>query len=311
MKIKVTGDFRDVADSAWISTLSEARAKARNDEDALRVVKFLIDHKHTSPLESVSITLSGGGIPGVYAYNKYARTAGIACTIDLLNFLKVTVMNDMFDQEPWQLFTEARPELSKLCIGFTPLEAIEFPDDVSDVIGDHNMEVELISFHDAGPRALNRATWRIKCPLSISVQILRHRTGSFNQVSGRYKTIFQEIVPPVDDCNELFKSIGYDLNRFLGSVDGTIIQYKRLMRDAKKSKNDGIITNDEYKRIREFARFVLPEGRMTELYATFYLTDFYDNFLVLRNSEHAQTEHIWIAQQMKKVLEEPSDVDEQ
>jgi thymidylate synthase ThyX len=74
------------------------------------------------------------------------------------------------------------------------------------------------------------------------------------------------------------------------------------MNKAKAAKKEKIISNSEYKRFREFARFVLPEGRYTELYITFYENDF-KGFLKLRNSSHAQTEHIWIAQKMKKTLE--------
>ncbi len=74
------------------------------------------------------------------------------------------------------------------------------------------------------------------------------------------------------------------------------------MKKAKQSRDDKVISNDEYKRLREFARYILPEGRLTELYATFYLDDFYNNYLPLRNSPHAQTEHIWIAQEMERVL---------
>ena len=70
---------------------------------------------------------------------------------------------------------------------------------------------------------------------------------------------------------------------------------------AKIAKRKDLIDNSEYKRIREFIRFILPEGRITELYATFYLNDF-DSFLKLRDSSHAQTEHVWIAQEMKRTL---------
>ena len=55
--------------------------------------------------------------------------------------------------------------------------------------------------------------------------------------------------------------------------------------------------------MREYVRFVLPEGRMTELYITMYLSDF-KRFLFLRNSTHAQIEHIAVAQLMKKTLED-------
>jgi thymidylate synthase ThyX len=123
-------------------------------------------------------------------------------------------------------------------------------------------------------------------------------------VSGRYKTIRQELIPPVDDCSEIFSKVKLDLNRFLGSVDGVILQYNKAMKMARLGKDQGLITNDEYKRFREFARFILPEGRMTELYITYYLDDFYNNYVPLRDSKHAQTEHIWIAQEMQRALEQ-------
>ena len=308
MIIDVTGDYRDVANSAWISTISEVRTKSRTDEDAKRVVKFLVEHHHSSPFESVTLSLkfSRGDDLDVwnkYASSLYAKRDNSTCTIDLLNFVKITMKHDLLDKEPWLLFSEARPELSDMCSKFTKLEDKTFAtEDPSEDLGNHGMAVELISLHDAGLQKLSRATWRIKCPLSIAVQILRHRTGSYNMVSGRYKTIRQELVPAVKDCAEIFDKVGEDLNRFLGSVDGVLLQYDSLMRKARESKKQDIITNDEYKRLREFARFVLPEGRMTELYVTYYLDDFYNNYLLLRNSEHAQKEHIWIAQEMQRVL---------
>ena len=77
--------------------------------------------------------------------------------------------------------------------------------------------------------------------------------------------------------------------------------YDHQMQLSKKAKAEGKITNEEYKRFREFARYILPEGRMTELYCTFYLPDFV-HYLQLRDSSHAQTEHVYVAQQMKKSL---------
>jgi len=307
MKIKVTGDYRDVANSAWISTVKEIRAYSRTDEDALRVVRFLVEHHHTSPFESVTITLTCSESENVYSYarDNYCRigTNGTSISIDLLNFIKITMTENLFDEEPWQLFTKERPELAEMCSKFTPLGGkILTIDDVPGTLGNHGMAVELISFHDTGERSLSRATWRVKCPLSIAVQILRHRKGSYNMVSGRYKTIRQEVVPPVDDCSELFEKIGSDLNRYMGSVDPVILQYNSVMKKAQVAKKLGNISNDEYKRLREFARFVLPEGRMTELYITYYLDDFYDNYVLLRDSKHAQTEHVWIAQEMQRVL---------
>jgi len=122
-------------------------------------------------------------------------------------------------------------------------------------------------------------------------------------VSGRYRTIKQEMVPALDDCRSIMDKMGKDIDSYLDIVNPVVKEYLSVMKSAKDSKDAGVISNEEYKRIREFARYVLPEGRMTELYVTMYLDSFYDNYLKLRNSVHAQTEHIWIAQEMQKTLE--------
>jgi thymidylate synthase ThyX len=316
MKLKITGDYRDVANSAWISTMSEVKAASRTDQDALRVVKFLIENHHTSPLESVTLTLEyddedsreiidTGGT--AYFENKWARVSGSKCTLDLLNFIKITRDNNLFEKAPWLLFCEARPELSSMCQMMGGLEEKNFTSPpVDEILGSHGMSVELVSLHRESELSLSRATWRLKMPLSIATQALRHRKGSFNAVSGRYRTIYQEVIPPVDDCSQIAQKIGLDLSEYLDSTNIIIERYEGAMSSAKKAKEDGLISNDEYKRFREFARFILPEGRMTEMYVTFYLDDFYNNYLPLRNSTHAQTEHIWISQQMQRTLEEYS-----
>lgn len=295
--------------------MNQIKAQERSDEDAIKVVNFLIEHQHTSPLESVTLSFSviSGAVTNYksmihlapYIENKWARIGSnpdYPLTMDLLNFLKVTVKNQLFDKEPWKLFKIARPELSELCLKFKLLGGKTFAEDVSTKLGEHSMQVELVDLHRMPEDSLSRATWRIKCPLSISVQILRHRAGSFNQTSGRYRTILQEVIEPATDCIDIFKKIDDDYEEYLKFTDTNKVRYRKLMKKAKEYKDKNIINNEEYKRLRENSRFILPEGRMTEIYATFYLDDFYKNYLPLRNSEHAQIEHIWIAQEMEKTL---------
>lgn len=312
MKLKVTGDYRDVANSAWISTMSEVKAASRTDEDAKRVVNFLIENHHTSPLESVTLTLEydeddeseitdTGGLS--YFECKWSKISGFKCVIDLLNFIKVTQRYNLFNKEPWLLFSQARPELASMCARMSSIHTDDYPEPVDSILGNHKMSVELVSLHKEPELSLSRATWRLKLPLSIAVQIIRHRSGNFNQTSGRYRTIYQEVIPAVDDCSKIAEKMDIDLSEYLASTDFIISKYEAAMAIAKQSKDDGLISNAEYKRFREFARFILPEGRMTEMYVTFYLDDFYNSYLPLRNSEHAQTEHIWISQQMQRTLE--------
>lgn len=319
MKLKVTGDIDFIAHSAWISTLKEVRANARTREDQERVVSFLVEHHHTSPLEGVTLTFSNfldeGEIEHYFLdlatedYVRFDISDGGRATIDLLNFCKLTKCNTDCDYGIlWDQFVAQRPKLAELLGSFGPIEE-ELASPVGDLLGEHNMSVQLVQFHDGGSPEHSRASWRVKCPLSVSVQILRHRTGSYNQVSGRYKTIRQELFNTPEDCQEIAAKMGENLDKYMGSAEACIARYLQFMRKAKTSRDNKVISNDEYKRMREVARFILPEGRMTELYITYYLDDFYNNYLRLRDSEHAQTEHIWIAQEMRRTLEEGQERD--
>ena len=322
MKLIITGTLRDVANSAWISTTDEISTKLRSDEDVEKVTTFLAKNFHTSPFECISLKFEWLGQPNeslipyidsVYSRSVISENNVSHLTIDLWNFIKVSsrlINNEEFRlntedlNNPWNLFKRTSPELASKAALFD-FDAQKFYNspNVYNDIGKTNMKVELISFHNTGEDHTSRATWRIKCPLSIATQILRHRTGSFNQVSGRYRTIKSEFVEDIKDVYEIFnKAISKDLlKEYSDCVESCMRVYGEFMDSSKKSRDLGIITNEEYKRVREVARYILPEGRMTELYVTFYLDDF-KGYLRLRDSEHAQKEHIWIAQMMRESI---------
>lgn len=309
----MTGSLRDVANSAWISTTDEIKAKSRSDEDVDRVTTFLAKNMHTSPFECVSVSIKTDDrnlLNDTLINNKFSRSEFLnkqncyLVTIDLLNFAKVCSSFD-FNLDIWKLFKEKYSDMANKVELFDFKNFDEKSEKISEEIFEKQFNVELISLHDTKNPFSTRITWRVKCPLSISVQMLRHRSGSFNMVSGRYKTIKQE---NVEIPNDILNIVDRDLNlsvkldKLKSYMSQSSEKYLEFMRELKNTKNNNIITNDEYKRIREFARFVLPEGRLTELYVTFYEDDF-NHFLKLRDSAHAQIEHIWIAQKMKETLE--------
>lgn len=326
-KITVTGTCRDIANSAWISTTDEIKTKSRTDEDVDRVVAFLAKNMHTSPFECVTLTVKCSLIDtqsdhtlGKLVQNKYSKVSSITAsneiliTTDLLNFSKVCYFAG-FVGSLWTQFKDDFPEISAKVTLFDFAAEHNPNEEISDSIFDKQMKVELIDFHDVGMDSHARATWRVRCPLSIAVQMLRHRTGSFNMVSGRYKTIRQEMVETPDDIKKIIDSVCEkeqnldslnSLTKLLEDMSykmkSSKHKYLETMKELKRCKMAKIMTNNEYKRMREYVRFILPEGRMTELYITFYMPDF-RNFIMLRDSSHAQIEHIWIAQRMKKTLE--------
>lgn len=314
-KIRVTGNLRDVANSAWISTINEARAKSRSDEDVLRVVRFLAENLHTSPFESVTISVESDNLDEVlypYYKNKYVRflekeNGTYMITTDLLNFAKISYHNN-FSTSLWRVFEEEEKEIAGVVKRINFGLSDQYDGDISSIIEGHNMSVELVSSHIADDIRHSRATWRVRCPLSIAVQILRHRAGSFNMVSGRYKTIRQDFVNLSNDIKDISskmfreKETSFGLDEMFENMSSSKSIYLNMMKSLKQNKDNGNITNEEYKRMREYVRFILPEGRMTELYITFYLDDF-NHFLKLRKTSHAQSEHIWIAREMEKKLE--------
>lgn len=308
--LSVTGDMKDVANAAWVSTQDISRRSEKSHTEVRRVVKYLIENYHTSPLESVTLTfhnlcnISLESVCRVYSTNKYAVGNEDKLTLDLLNFAKITAEYDCWLHEPWQEFKKQRPELAELLENFKSISDSRPDYNAQDKLNLPEIEVELISLHKNEELEHSRATWRIKCPLSIATQVLRHRKGSFNETSGRYRTIKQDLVSVPEDCKIISNKINLNLESLFNQSRSIIDLYLDAMKTAKDAESNKYITNAEYKRLREVIRFVLPEGRMTELYVTFYLSDFYQNYLPLRESVHAQTEHVLVAQLMKKALEE-------
>lgn len=142
-------------------------------------------------------------------------------------------------------------------------------------------------------------TFYVKAPIFVIRQWHRHRTWSFNEVSGRYKELPEEFYVP-------------DLTK-IGVQSGTNHQ-SRDMKDnelADRIREDlhvlQAVAFDNYKNLlehgcpRELARIVLPLGTYTEMYATVDLHNLL-HFLKLRDDEHAQYEIQVYAQAIKDLI---------
>lgn len=330
MKLMISGNLRSIANSAWVSTLEESKATQKSDEEVIRVVKFLVKEHHTTPFECVTLSfyqdsdISDSGefmwnladiISSGYAKVDVENSSTHIVTIDLFNFIKIckTVAKDRYlDSIYWKLFQLQDPLMASIVDDFSPPPSYFQPeDDYESALGaDNGISVDLIEVHNPGSLSHLRATWRVCCPLSIAVQMLRHRTGSYNMTSGRYRTLNQDMVTVYKDVLDISNKIKSPddsnvsdaIKQIFDKNQQAFEDYHWLMGLAKDSKKAESITNDEYKRFREFARYILPEGRMTELYVSFYYPDF-QHYLMLRDSSHAQLEHAFIARKMKNLLE--------
>lgn len=154
----------------------------------------------------------------------------------------------------------------------------------------------------------------IKMPIATDRQFMTHRIQSSSGMSGRYRTMpneYLDIPEEVDDLTYKITKSGlfwpneqaFHLNpieEYFEICDRANTFYNALLIQLKQKEKDGIITNTEYKRMREFYRGVLPQHNMTERVSIMNLRSF-SNFMKLRNTENAQPE---IHQVARLMLEE-------
>jgi thymidylate synthase (FAD) len=130
-------------------------------------------------------------------------------------------------------------------------------------------------------------TFHIKCPLFVARQWMRHRIGSFNEISGRYVQISEGFYQPdvwranVNPRNKQDSSAhdwGSDLDEieeiFTHTIENAHEAYNLLLQLGVA---------------REQARIVMPLATYTEFYWTVNARSLF-NFIRLRISSDAQKE---------------------
>lgn len=144
----------------------------------------------------------------------------------------------------------------------------------------------------------------IKMPIATDRQFMSHRIQSSSGLSGRYRTMPNEFLEVPEDvleiCRELSGDYGsgfYALGQYEYLCEQANEEYNKIIVNLKENRDLNFITNDQYKRCREFFRGMLPQHNMTERVSIMNLRSF-ANFMKLRNSPHAQPEIRKVAELM-------------
>ena len=144
-------------------------------------------------------------------------------------------------------------------------------------------------------------TFFIDVPIFVAREFMRHRTFSFNEVSGRYTELKPKFYVPANH-RPLVQQGKVGEYTF---VPGTDEQYAKITRWHEQNFaeawdiyqaaiNNGVA--------REVARNVLPVSTYTQFYATTNLRNLM-HFLELRNAENALFEIRDVAEQMEEIFE--------
>jgi len=129
-------------------------------------------------------------------------------------------------------------------------------------------------------------TFRIKAPIFVARQWMRHRIASYNERSGRYcEPEYECFVPEQDFKRGIYEGSVCAIKNF---NNWAISQYHDLLKEGVP---------------KEVARTILPQGLYTNFYFTCNLRSFI-HFYELRSSPHAQYEIRVYAEAMMRAVQE-------
>jgi thymidylate synthase (FAD) len=145
----------------------------------------------------------------------------------------------------------------------------------------------------------------IRMPIFTDRQHMTHRIASHNGLSGRYRTMPHDYFKiPEDVENILIKAQCYNAaHKYNQICKDAYSSYKDSIEELKHSEKDGLISNEEFRRVREILRGQLPTSGMTERTTIMNLRSF-ANYQKQRNSIHAQPEIKLVAELMLKEVEQ-------
>ena len=156
-------------------------------------------------------------------------------------------------------------------------------------------------------------TIEVVTPLAIAIQLLRHRSFTFQQFSGRYQdqkamTLMTEGLPTSE--HDLFYMPPTARMQDTKNRQNSIESEDKVVRDLMQGAiNDAILSAyKSYNRLldlgiaKEVARFVLPQGTYTRLYVTGSPRSFIHYIGVRDDVGVAQLEHVELAQAIKSVF---------
>lgn len=142
--------------------------------------------------------------------------------------------------------------------------------------------------------------WHIKCPIFVARQWMRHRIGSFNEASARYRKIeFDPYIPEIWRKQAKKNTQGSSNERFTKKEENNFDVDLRKFYTLANALYDKYIDAGV---ARELARIILPMGTHTEFYWTVNFRS-YMNFSTLRRHSDAQFEIREFANAMKEILE--------
>lgn len=255
------GLYKDIEIAARTCYKSEDKI---TEDSAEKMVKSLIERKHTAMLEHGTVYLSYTGydcdsLPEFFLENKYSKVISKDMKYYITSNYRVLIEGGVYD-------------LYK------------------------NYICKPTEFHE------KRVSVRFTCDRGVSHEFVRHRVFSFAQESTRYcnysKDKFGSELTFIEPCylDKLCDNGELDLNPTTGYSDMfTKIDYLDILNDLEYSYNAAIIAGLS----PQEARMILPNSLKTELVMTGFIND-WKGFFILRDAVTAHPQAYELAHPLHK-----------
>lgn len=196
--------------------------------------------------------------------------------------------------------------------GFTPEYLVakaaraSYNSDTQSATSDKRLVEFLVRNHHTSPLEMCSITFCIKLPIAICRQLLRHRTGKFNEFSQRYSEVTEEVDRfRLDKTAKILR--GPDkVNKQCSDYNLSDTQTRDIVSQIAKMEQlqdeifKGYKTLIDSGLAKEIARFYLPVSTYTKIYVQFDLNNLM-KFLRLRCASDAQHEIQVYANAMKEL----------
>ena len=170
---------------------------------------------------------------------------------------------------------------------------------------DYETDSKLINYlfkhKHTSPFEMVKFKFHVKAPIFVARQWFRHRMGNYNEISGRYSELKEEIYYPdkVSTQSKINKQLSSDDDisnneKVKNLMNNTEMYNKIQFLNYKELINAGVS--------REIARINLPLSLYTEFYFSIDLHNLL-NFIKLRNSKNAQYEIKEYASKIQDIIE--------
>ena len=177
---------------------------------------------------------------------------------------------------------------------------VSYGEGTRSVSDNRNLIRYLIRHRHTSPLEMGTVKFHLKLPIFVMRQLVRHRTASLNEYSGRYSIMSNDCYIPKLDYIQPQSQTNKQGRSDDGLSDGWKTKYQQTINDIRNKcliAYDFLIGADEFTRkrpwdgglTRELARTVLPVSNYTECYWKIDLHNFF-HFCKLRMDDHAQRE---------------------